>query len=44
MIIELVNAPRGSKVIFLAGSGTAGMEASLIKFLGKEDKDYYINE
>ncbi len=43
MIIELANAPRGSKVVFLAASGTAGMEASVINFLGKNDKAIVVN-
>jgi len=43
IIIELVNAPRGSKVVFLAASGTAGMEAAVINFLGKNDKAIVVN-
>ncbi len=42
-IIELANAPRGSKVVFLAASGTAGMEAAVINFLGKKDKAIVVN-
>ena len=37
-LIEMVNAPEGSKVIFLTASGTAGMESVVMNLLTKEDK------
>ena len=36
-LIEMVNAPEGSKVIFLTASGTAGMESVVMNLLNKED-------
>ena len=37
-LLEMVNAPEGSKVIFLTASGTAGMESVVTNLLTKEDK------
>jgi aspartate aminotransferase-like enzyme len=36
-LLELVNAPKGSKVVFLTASGTAGMEATVMNLLNKDD-------
>jgi len=36
-LLEMVNAPEGSKVIFLTASGTAGMESVVMNLLTKED-------
>lgn len=36
-LLKMVNAPEGSKVIFLTASGTAGMEASVMNLLTKND-------
>lgn len=36
-LIEMLNAPEGSKVIFLTASGTAGMESVVMNLLGIED-------
>jgi len=36
-LIEMVNAPEGSKVIFLTASGTAGMESVVMNLLTKND-------
>ncbi len=36
-LIEMVNAPEGSKVIFLTASGTAGMESVVMNLLNKKD-------
>jgi aspartate aminotransferase-like enzyme len=36
-LIEMVNAPEGSKVIFLTASGTAGMESVVMNLLTNED-------
>ncbi len=42
-LIEIFNAPKGSRVIFLAGSGTAAMEASICNFLNFNDKAFVVN-
>ena len=36
-LLEMVNAPEGSKVIFLTASGTAGMESVVMNLLNKND-------
>jgi aspartate aminotransferase-like enzyme len=36
-LLKMVNAPEGSKVIFLTASGTAGMEASVMNLLTEND-------
>ncbi len=36
-LLEMVNAPKGSKVIFLTASGTAGMESVVMNLLTKDD-------
>ena len=36
-LIEMVNAPEGSKVIFLTASGSAGMESVVMNLLTKDD-------
>ena len=36
-LIKMVNAPEGSKVIFLTASGTAGMESVVMNLLTKDD-------
>jgi aspartate aminotransferase-like enzyme len=38
MMLRLAKAPAGSRVVFLTGSGTAAMEASVINFFSKNDK------
>ena len=42
-LLEMVNAPEGSKVIFLTASGTAGMEAAVMNFLNKDDNALVVN-
>lgn len=42
-LLKLVNAPKGSDVIFLTSSGTGAMEASVINMLDKNDKAVVIN-
>jgi len=42
-LLEMVNAPAGSKVIFLTASGTAGMEAAVMNLLNKNDKALVVN-
>ena len=36
-LLEMVNAPEGSRVIFLTASGTAGMESSVMNLLTPDD-------
>jgi len=36
-LLKMVNAPEGSRVIFLTASGTAGMESAVTNLLTKED-------
>ena len=40
---ELAKAPKNSKVVFITGSGTASMEASIINTLTKQDKAIIVN-
>ncbi len=42
-LLEMVNAPEGSKVIFLTASGTAGMESVVMNLLNKNDKALVVN-
>lgn len=42
-LLEMMNAPEGSKVIFLTASGTAGMEATVMNFLNKNDNALVVN-
>ena len=42
-LLEMVNAPEGSKVIFLTASGTAGMEAAVMNLLNKSDNALVVN-
>lgn len=42
-LLEMVNAPEGSKVIFLTASGTAGMEAAVMNLLTKNDNALVVN-
>ena len=42
-LIEMLNAPKGSKVIFLTASGTAGMESVVMNLLDKEDNALVVN-
>ena len=42
-LLELVNAPQGSKVIFLTASGTAGMEAAVMNLLNRDDNALVVN-
>ena len=42
-LLEMANAPEGSKVIFLTASGTAGMESAVMNLLNKNDKALVIN-
>ena len=43
LMLELVNAPEGARAVFLTGSGTASMEASLINILTPGDKSIVVN-
>jgi aspartate aminotransferase-like enzyme len=42
-LLEMVNAPQGSKVIFLTASGTAGMESVVMNLLTKDDNVLVVN-
>lgn len=42
-LLRILNAPQGSKAVFLTASGTAGMEAAVTNLIGKEDKVLVIN-
>ena len=42
-LLEMVNAPAGSKAIFLTASGTAGMEAAIMNLLSEKDKALVVN-
>ena len=42
-LLEMVNAPKGSKVIFLTASGTAGMESAVMNLLTKDDNALVVN-
>jgi aspartate aminotransferase-like enzyme len=42
-LLEMVNAPIGSKVIFLTASGTAGMESVVMNLLTKDDNALVVN-
>jgi len=43
LLLEFLNAPTGSRVIFLTASGTAGMEASVMNLLTPSDKTLVVN-
>ncbi len=42
-LLQLLNAPKASRVVFLTASGTAGMEATVQNLLNKNDKTIVIN-
>ena len=42
-LLEMVNAPEGSKVVFLTASGTAGMEAAVMNLLDSNDHALVVN-
>lgn len=43
LFLKFLNAPMNSKAVFLTGSGTASMEASIINTIRKEDKILVVN-
>ncbi len=43
LMMKMLNAPKGSKVIFLTASGTAGMESVVMNLLTAEDKALVVN-
>jgi len=43
MLLNLIGAPKDSRAIFLTGSGTAAMEASVMNILNKNDKVLVVN-
>ena len=42
-LLKMVNAPEGSRVIFLTASGTAGMESVVMNLLTKDDNALVVN-
>lgn len=42
-LLDMVNAPKNSKVIFLTASGTAGMESAVMNLLSKDDNALVVN-
>jgi aspartate aminotransferase-like enzyme len=42
-LLELLNAPKDSRVIFLTASGTAGLESVIMNLFSKDDKAIVIN-
>jgi len=42
-LLDMVNAPAGSKVFFLTASGTAGMEAAVMNLLNQGDNALVVN-
>lgn len=42
-LLAMVNAPQGSKVIFLTASGTAGMESAVMNLLNERDNALVVN-
>jgi len=43
MLLNLIGAPKDSRAIFLTGSGTAAMEASVMNILNENDKVLVVN-
>lgn len=43
LVKEFVNAPDGSRVVFMTGSGTASMEASVMNVLTSDDRALVVN-
>ena len=43
MVLELMNAPKDSRCVFLTASGTGAMESCVMNILGEDDKVVVIN-
>ena len=43
LVLKFAKAPKGSRAVFITGSGTASMEASVINTLAKNDKAIVVN-
>lgn len=43
LILKFLNAPANSRAVFITGSGTASMEATVINILNKSDKVLIVN-
>ena len=43
LMLKFTNAPKGSKAIFITGSGTASMEATVMNTLDRKDKVLVVN-
>ena len=42
-LLEMLNAPKGSRVVFLTASGTAAMEASVMNLMDSDDNALMVN-
>lgn len=43
LMLEFTHAPAGSRAVFLTGSGTAGMEATVMNVLAQDDRALVVN-
>lgn len=43
LMLEFTSAPKGARTVFLTGSGTAAMEATIMNTLTKNDKALVVN-
>lgn len=43
LVLKFVNAPKGSRAVFVTGSGTASMEASVMNVLTSNDRALIVN-
>lgn len=43
LVLKFVNAPTGSRAVFITGSGTASMEASVMNVLTSDDRALVVN-
>lgn len=43
LLLKLVNAEKGSNIVFLGGSGTSAMEASILNILSSKDESLVLN-
>ena len=43
LMLDFCNAPQGSRVVFITGSGSASMEAAVINLLNQNDKALVVN-
>jgi len=43
LLLKMLNAPKGSRIVFLTASGTAGLESVVMNLLSKKDNALVIN-